>query len=172
MTTILRLSHCIASRPAAARRLLTGLFIALTALPLAAATRQPPLPDAALKQAIDACNKDPAYRLGGAATGDCLEARSSTVDARIQQQLASLTASHCASIGKTLSSQQAVWQSHREAQCGLYTALFDNTAMYINSRVCDLRMGLQRAHELEQLTAFQPGQAMPCERLIDKPPTP
>lgn len=138
------------------------LLTSLLCLPSLSVARAPLLPDAALKQAIDACKKDPAYRVGGAATGDCLELRSGDVDLRIERQLKGLASDHCPAIGNTLREQQAAWLDHRQTQCGIYQQLFDNTAMYINATVCILRMGLQRAHELEQLAVLQPGEPLPC----------
>lgn len=166
--THLSLHRAVPLRRLGAPLLLTSLLV----LPALTSARAPVLPDAALKQAIDACNKDPAYRLGGAATGDCLELRSGDVDIRIDKQLKALASDHCPAIAAALHAQQAVWQAHRQAQCAIYRQLFDNTAMYINATVCTLRMGLQRAHELDQLVAFQPGQPLACEHQPDKAPPP
>ena len=156
----------------ACRRLLLSCALLLAGAGVAGAAPTAPLPDKALQQALDDCRRDPAYRIGGAAMGDCLDAHSARADARIAERLAALAATHCPVIGQALARQQQAWVDHRHGQCGVYRQLFDNTAMAVNAAVCTLRMGLQRAHELEQLQRYQPGEPLGCEWTPATPPIP
>lgn len=153
-----------------ASRCLALLAVLLLSGPAQAAAPQTPLPDKALERIVHRCNTDPAYRLGGAAIIDCLQEQDLAVEKRIARQLESLSGQHCAVIGHSLARQQQAWQDYRHHQCGLYSQLFDNTAMAVNAAVCRLRMGLQRAHELDQLADLQPGSPLPCEWTPALPP--
>lgn len=108
------------------------------------------------------CQRDPRYRVGGAATGECLEEATAALDAGIETRLLSLGEDRCDNVVQALADAQQQWQRYRQQQCGLYQAMFDNTAMYLNGTACRLRLTLQRQHELQQLAEFQPSLRPPC----------
>lgn len=112
---------------------------------------------------VRTCQRDPQYRVGGAAIGECLVVASSERDTRIGHQLQALSDNRCRDVAAAMAAAQRQWQDYRDRQCGLYQALFDNTAMYVNGAACRLRVTLQREDELQQLAELQPALRTPCE---------
>lgn len=115
------------------------------------------------ERTVRTCLHDPHYRVGGAAIGECLDAASSEHDMRIGQRLHALSDNRCSDVAAAMAAAQRHWQDYRARQCGLYQALFDNTAMYVNGAACRVRITLQREHELQQLAELQPSLRPPCE---------
>lgn len=139
------------------------LLCAIMIAALADAEARTPSTQKQFEQQLQACERDPQYRVGGAATGECLEAASAVLDGRIAHRLQALSAGRCDNMVKALADAQQHWRYYRHSQCGLYQAMFDNTAMYLNGSACRLRVTLQRDHELQQLDTLQPSLRHPCE---------
>lgn len=131
------------------RWMISGLIATLAGT--VAAAPPPPTPQQRYERQLQACLRDPLYRVGGAATGECLEAATTTLDADIERRL------------QALAQAQQHWQQYRQIQCAAYQTMFDNTAMYLNGTACQLRVTLERQHELQQLAALQPSLHPPCD---------
>jgi hypothetical protein len=79
---------------------------ALTCLPLHARPAATPTFEKILQQ----CQRDPAYRVGGAAIGECLEVAAAQRDDAIATQLQALAQDHCATVGAAMKQSQQRWQ--------------------------------------------------------------
>lgn len=143
------------------RWMISGLIATLAGT--VAAAPPPPTPQQRYERQLQACLRDPQYRVGGAATGECLEAATATLDADIERRLQALAAPRCAGVGAALAQAQQHWQQYRQIQCAAYQTMFDNTAMYLNGTACQLRVTLERQHELQQLATLQPSLHPPCD---------
>lgn len=112
---------------------------------------------------IRQCQNDPAYRVGGAAVGECLEVRVGELDKRMGTLLKTQAKSMCKQPLALMREAQKQWQEYRGSFCQVFPALFDNTAMYVNSQACALRLTLARLDDLKFLNTYRPGQPLPCE---------
>ena len=142
------------------------------AWPLAASARPPAAPalEKEYQRLLAQCRNDPQYRVGGAMTGECVEQETLRRDLLIEAALQRIAASHCPSVGAALAAAQRHWEQYRSAQCGLFQAMFDNTAMYLNGTACALRATLAREADLRMLVDYAPGSAAPCK--ADEVPAP
>jgi len=115
------------------------------------------------QQVLAQCRNDPRYRVGGAMTGECVEQETLRRDLLIDAALQRIAASHCPAVAAGLAEAQRHWQRYRSAQCGLFQAMFDNTAMYLNGTACALRATLAREADVRMLVDYAPGSAAPCQ---------
>ncbi|MFD1696425.1 lysozyme inhibitor LprI family protein [Roseibium aestuarii] len=122
------------------------LGLLLSAPALAADTDTP---DTELQAAVQACHEDPAWRVGGAAIGDCLIERTRDIDRDLTRRLQALTARICTHRDeKVLQDGAALWSLRRDLECDLVTRSPGNTPAFVNGAACRLRSAFQRQADL------------------------
>lgn len=115
------------------------------------------------QRVLDQCRKDPHYRVGGAATGECIEVETQRRDLLIQAELRRISGAHCPKVATGLTEAQRHWEEYRRTQCSLFQAMFDNTPMYLNGTACALRTTLARQADLRMLVDYAPDNPVLCE---------
>lgn len=127
------------------RNLLAAMFLALLAAPVASA----PADEFGLGKDVDQCRKDPRFRVGGAAIGDCLLERSEAVDRQIAALLQRAATRYCrAEDREVLRQSQAQWSSYRQRYCDLVEASPGNTPAFVNGASCRLVLARDRLKAL------------------------
>ena len=103
----------------------------------------------ALKAEVEACQADPANKIGGAAIGECLEDRSLELDAEIAGLMELSMRKLCQEADRRiLRGEQAAWTARRSQQCDLISRSPGNTASYINGASCLVMQAHQRIDQL------------------------
>lgn len=120
------------------------LLLFLPALPVASAAAEQSVAEDA-----DRCLKDPRYRIGGAAIGDCLLELSEAVDREIATAVEAGETRYCLAEDRADYRQShADWQSYRQRLCDLVERSPDNTPSWVNAAACRLELGRQRLASL------------------------
>lgn len=108
-----------------------------------------------LASEVELCRQAPENRIGGAAIGDCLAARSRELDDDIAQLLSDALSKLCADEDRAdLRRAQLAWSESRERQCGLILRSPGNTASFVNAAACTLVQGFQRIDQLDFFNAY------------------
>ena len=101
------------------------------------------------------CAKDPRYRVGGGAIGDCLLEMSEKVDTQIAVALEKGVKRYV--LAKDIEAYQAIqvaWLDYRRRMCALVEATPGNTASWVSNAACYLELGRQRLHVLRYTSDF------------------
>lgn len=139
--------------------LLSSLLLSSNAL-----AQQPlDLLDASYTDILRWCQSHPDYKVGGAATGECLSDQSARLEHEVLAQQQDLLTDHCPAIKLRAAIAQQQWQTYRNSQCGLFQAMLDNTAMYNNAAACRLHMTLDFRDQQAFLAHYQPDTPVPCD---------
>lgn len=122
----------------------------------------PDLSNASYDDILSYCQAHPDNRIGGAAIGDCLGEQTEQLEHLLQSRQTELLSTQCPAVILQAMIAQQQWQSYRTSQCGLYRAMFDNTAMYNNSQACRLQLTLDYRQQIDFLARYKPEDPMPC----------
>lgn len=111
---------------------------------------------------VDGCLRNPANRIGGAAIGACLENEVNKLHIHIDEKLSEIASRFCPEHRKHLLQTQQQWLDYQQSFCQLLPHMHDNTARYINSQSCALRLSLARHGDLNYFKNNLPDQTSPC----------
>ncbi|OCW57362.1 lysozyme inhibitor LprI family protein [Hoeflea olei] len=129
--------------------LLTGLAAGLLLVAPAAAQTD------MLNEDIALCQSAPENRIGGAAIGECLEAVSDTLDARIEAEIGELSDLWCTDRDqRSMRETQTAWSRMRDEECGLVARSPDNTPSYVNGAACRVLLARQRLTALRFVSTY------------------
>ncbi|WP_375689204.1 lysozyme inhibitor LprI family protein [Pseudooceanicola sp. LIPI14-2-Ac024] len=104
---------------------------------------------------IDACAARPENRIGGAAIGECLLARSDEIDTDIEILADMVAARFCDPRHRqALQAAQAAWESYRDTECALVTDAPGNTPAYVNGASCRVELAYQRLDALRFVDTY------------------
>jgi|GEM_PF-3166070 len=118
---------------------------------------------ASFDELIQYCKQHPEFIVGGAATGACLGQLANELEPYLAEQSEALFVDQCPAVKAAWDRAQEQAVSYQQSLCGLFPAMHDNTAMYINQQACHLRVGLARRDDLAFIARYKPEQSLPCD---------
>jgi uncharacterized protein YecT (DUF1311 family) len=129
--------------------LLPAVILPAVILPSEAAQAQSVAWDA------ERCEKDPRFRVGGGAIGDCLLELSARVDRRIASSLRTGEARYPLAEDRVDYRRiQSDWETYRNRMCELVRRSPDNTPSSVSAAACRLELGRQRLSVLRYTNAY------------------
>lgn len=101
------------------------------------------------------CQKDPRFRVGGGAIGDCLLELSDAVDRRIAAALAKGEVRYPLQEDREEYRRiQGDWEAYRNRMCELVRRSPDNTPSSVSAAACRLELGRQRLRVLRYTNEY------------------
>lgn len=135
-------------------RLPTAFSALLLLLPVMLATTAP-APAQSVARNAERCQKDPRFRVGGGAIGDCLLELSDAVDRRIAAALTKGEARYPLEEDRAdYRRVQSDWETYRNRMCELVRRSPDNTPSAVSAAACRLELGRQRLRVLRYTNEY------------------